>query len=244
MPSYAAIEAPSSSTAAMDSTDDDNISLTSSVPDDVNAEHDVEDILAERDFNGRTYYLTAWTGKPVEVASWEPIESFSNPHGAIEMWKKSKEAIKLGEKEQVDLYELQRMAQEKRMAREERKRRRMAKRARLSGVIKQEGQTREQGPPQALPASDAVNGGENAASTDERAVPAQTATTAASSIPLAATPQSPQPTRAIPSALPLDMAAPQTPTLQQQQQQEPQQEPAAESDRDYEPELSPMTAAV
>lgn len=112
--------------------DDDEISLTSTVIDNPNSENNVEVILAKRDFYGRAYYLVKWEGFPIEQATWEPIESFTNAKEAVDCWKQTQAAIDRGDEHSAELVAKQQDAIEAVRVREERRKRRRILRARLA----------------------------------------------------------------------------------------------------------------
>ncbi|KAL1848092.1 hypothetical protein Plec18170_008267 [Paecilomyces lecythidis] len=110
--------------------EDDNISITSTVLSEQKSEYDVECILTELKFPDGVKYLVKWDGYPVERATWEPPDSFSDPQ-TLKDWKAKKKAISRGQEEPFDLegWEIRLEALED--ARDERKRKRRAKRIRL-----------------------------------------------------------------------------------------------------------------
>jgi chromo domain-containing protein 1 len=50
--------------------DDDAVSVTSTIPDDTDAEWTVSDVLAEKEFEGQLQYLVKWQGRPLSEADW------------------------------------------------------------------------------------------------------------------------------------------------------------------------------
>lgn len=117
--------------------DDDDVSVTSTVPSEPESEHEVETILTERTLGdeGETLYLVKWAGYPIERCTWEPAESFYDQE-TFEDWDRKKEAIAEGKRPAFDLERWERHLTAVEAAREQRKRRREAKRKGLgvSGV--------------------------------------------------------------------------------------------------------------
>ena len=109
--------------------DDDDVSVTSTVPSEPESEHEVETILTERTLGdeGETLYLVKWAGYPIERCTWEPAESFSGQE-TFEDWDRKKEAIADGKRPAFDLERWERHLTAVEAAREQRKRRREAKR--------------------------------------------------------------------------------------------------------------------
>ncbi|KAK8025446.1 chromo domain-containing protein [Apiospora arundinis] len=101
-------DSPSFSVNEYDSRDDDDISLTSTVAEDndENKLWTVDCILCEREMEGAEHkgemeYLISWEGYPLNEATWEPVESFSE--GLLEHWGKQKDEIKRGERLEFDI---------------------------------------------------------------------------------------------------------------------------------------------
>ncbi|KAL2017283.1 hypothetical protein VTK56DRAFT_2352 [Thermocarpiscus australiensis] len=114
-----------------DESDDDAISLTSTVSarHDSDEEFEVENILAEQESDGMTYYLVEWTGFPLHECTWEPETGLGADLKS--MWEENKAKHAIGELEPFDVrkfYDALRKVQE---AKDERHRRRNAKRKKL-----------------------------------------------------------------------------------------------------------------
>ena len=69
--------------------DDDDISITSSKSENWDGEYTVVRILAEKVEKGQKYYLIQWLDYPEEENSWEPPENIED-EGLIEVWKERK----------------------------------------------------------------------------------------------------------------------------------------------------------
>ena len=114
-----------------ESSDEDSISLTSTIQSEGDGEYEVDCILAEEPRDGVTIYLTRWAGYPEKKASWEPLESFNDPsseHDALEAWSKKKQRIANHEEEPFNVKAWV-QGPELRKARREKKRARRARRA-------------------------------------------------------------------------------------------------------------------
>lgn len=113
--------------------DDDDVSVTSTVPSEQESEYEVETILTERtlgDESGDTFYLVKWAGYEIERCTWESAESFCNQETFAD-WDRKKKAISEGKRPAFDLERWERHLTALERAREQRKRRREAKRKRL-----------------------------------------------------------------------------------------------------------------
>ncbi|EEP79271.1 predicted protein [Uncinocarpus reesii 1704] len=110
--------------------DDDNISLTSTVPSEPQEEYEVECILAQRNFHGEEKYLVKWTGYPIERCTWESEEMFLNPQ-TLEDWARKQEAIIRGEQPSFDIEALEQRCFSSKAAAERRREKRREKRKRL-----------------------------------------------------------------------------------------------------------------
>lgn len=84
----------------------------------------VEDILAEKELDGRTVYLIRWMGYPIERATWEPIESFGDPEQATS-WRETTTMPNF------DWKKFDRDREREKVEKQERHERRVAKRKRL-----------------------------------------------------------------------------------------------------------------
>ncbi|RAL12054.1 putative Chromo domain protein Chp1p [Aspergillus homomorphus CBS 101889] len=111
--------------------DDDDISLTSTVSSEPKSEYDVEEVLAEGQFEDGVRYLVQWAGYPPERNSWEPAQAFTNGQTMVD-WRRKKKAIAEGKCKKFDVEAWQQYMAELEEKRIERKRRRDAKRRRLS----------------------------------------------------------------------------------------------------------------
>ncbi|KAK0741725.1 hypothetical protein B0T21DRAFT_282949 [Apiosordaria backusii] len=113
--------------------DDDNISLTSTVPADDDQEYVVETILAERkNQEGILYYLVQWDATqfdPFWDSTWEPAENLGDELSA--QWAETKAKQAAGEMEPFDVDKYFEVQERKEREQKERHRRRNAKRARL-----------------------------------------------------------------------------------------------------------------
>ncbi|KAK8133733.1 chromo domain-containing protein [Apiospora sp. TS-2023a] len=119
-----------------DQRDDDDISLTSTVP-----EHNDDDrlwtvdcVYYERKIEGSNHqgemeYLIKWEGFPLNECTWEPAENLSE--GLLEQWKEQQEEISRGERTAFDINEYENAVAEAIEAHNARHLRRNAKRRRL-----------------------------------------------------------------------------------------------------------------
>lgn len=110
--------------------DDDSVSLTSTVGSDEQAEYAVEGIIAERKVGGKMQYLVRWEGYPDERCTWEPRSSFQNDE-TFRDWKTKKARFEEGLEKPCDIEALLDRVEKWITSTEERKSRRRAKRARL-----------------------------------------------------------------------------------------------------------------
>ncbi|MCJ1462323.1 hypothetical protein MMC07_000923 [Pseudocyphellaria aurata] len=76
-------------------TDEDAISITSTVPSEPKEEYPVEAIIAEREVDGAIEYLVRWDGYPDERCTWEPESSFQSEDTLFE-WKTQKMRVSRG----------------------------------------------------------------------------------------------------------------------------------------------------
>jgi chromo domain-containing protein 1 len=114
-----------------ESESDDNISLTSSLPDqhDSDHEYEVEGILAEQATeDGKPYYLVEWTGFPLHECTWEPEDNIGDLKAK---WEKDKAKHAAGNLEPFDVRKFHEARDRAQEAKAERHRRRNAKRKRL-----------------------------------------------------------------------------------------------------------------
>lgn len=113
--------------------DDDSISITSTVQSEDQDEYEVEDVLAESkldDGNESAYFLVKWAGYPLERCTWEPKASFCDGQTLAE-WEAKKEAIARGERKPFDVDALMEKINALEEAKAVRKRKRRARRRRL-----------------------------------------------------------------------------------------------------------------
>ena len=109
---------------------DDNISLTSTVSGhDPEQEFEVEDILAEDQFGGKTYYLVRWTGFQLHESTWELESNLGDELKA--MWEEDKVKHATGELEPFDIQKFNDASKKAKKEKKGRHRRRNAKRKRL-----------------------------------------------------------------------------------------------------------------
>lgn len=113
--------------------DDDAISLTSTIPPPDDEEYVVESILAERpNQNGIMYYLVQWDATrfdPFWDSTWEPAEIFGDD--MIAQWAETKAKQEAGEEKPFDVDRYFAVQQQKEREKRERHNLRNAKRARL-----------------------------------------------------------------------------------------------------------------
>ena len=110
--------------------DDDSISLTSTVPSEPKEEYPIEGILAERILDGTTRYLVKWEGYPDERCTWEPGTSFQDDQ-TFHDWQNRKMRISRGLDLAYDVGGLEMRVESWIEATKKRKTRRRAKRFRL-----------------------------------------------------------------------------------------------------------------
>ena len=119
----------------LDDSSDDDISLTSTVPDEFGSDDEfvVEDILAEewRPDRNEWLYLVKWADFPLKDASWEPESQMGVGSQLMKNWEDTKAQIDRGEKEAFDIKAYEEARAAARRESEERHRRRNAKRRRL-----------------------------------------------------------------------------------------------------------------
>ncbi|CAI6092494.1 unnamed protein product [Clonostachys chloroleuca] len=86
-----------------DSADDDNLSLTSTIVDEINSDEEwtAEGIIAEGRMNGVKHWLVEWTGYPLAEATWEPRAHVQGQ--LLRTWRKRKARQERGEEERFDL---------------------------------------------------------------------------------------------------------------------------------------------
>ncbi|KAI5293816.1 hypothetical protein KEM52_005173 [Ascosphaera acerosa] len=114
-----------------DSDDDDDISITSTVPSEAEENYEFDEIYAESIVRGVKYYLVGWTGYRLDESTWEPLEHFDTPEDALKQWEATKAAIVRGEKEPINFNKIRKQAINREIAAQKRHLRRQAKRKRL-----------------------------------------------------------------------------------------------------------------
>ncbi|KAL4907421.1 hypothetical protein BDW74DRAFT_189809 [Aspergillus multicolor] len=119
---------------AMDNpSDDDDISLTSTVESEQASEYFVDTILAEHEFpNDDLRYLVQWDGYNVLRSTWEPKESFNNVGETLLEWEEKKQRISEGKEQAFDVNAWEETCRLLEREKEERKRRRSAKRRKIA----------------------------------------------------------------------------------------------------------------
>ncbi|KAL9116512.1 MAG: hypothetical protein Q9187_006963, partial [Circinaria calcarea] len=86
--------------------DDDSISLNSTVPSEPREEYPLERVLAEREKDGNKEYLVKWKDYPDERCTWEAEENFNNDN-TIPEWERQKMLIKRGVEKAYDVEALE-----------------------------------------------------------------------------------------------------------------------------------------
>ena len=125
-------------------TSDDSISLTSTVNSDKVENYEVERILAEKNSNGVTEYLTAWKGYPETEHLWLPRQNFDQDDTFID-WTNTQKRVANGLEKPFDVRAWQKRCKAVRLATKLRKERRQLKRLRLSRQNESPSGLREQG---------------------------------------------------------------------------------------------------
>ena len=116
-----------------ESSDEDSISVTSTVSSVKQDVYPLHKILSERVVNGESQYLVKWEGYPIERCTWEAEENFQND-ATLPEWKLTKERIKNGLEKPFDLEWFKHVIEDSIEATERRKARREAKRRRV-GIL-------------------------------------------------------------------------------------------------------------
>jgi chromo domain-containing protein 1 len=138
--------------------DDDDISITSTVPSEPQSEYEVETICCEEEFEDGVKYLVKWKGYPDERCSWETGEMF-NYEETLRKWKRKRRAIQRGEVPAFDIEGWYDKIDAWVAAEEDRKRRRRLKRLRCGLPVSDDEGTREENPQ--------ASGNENTTQSDE-----------------------------------------------------------------------------
>ena len=116
--------------------DEDSVSITSTVPSEPREEYPVEAIIAEREADGSTEYLVRWEGYPDERCTWEPESSFQSEDTLFD-WKTQKMRVSRGLAAPCDIGALLDRVEKWITASENRKARRRSKRMRLGISVAQ-----------------------------------------------------------------------------------------------------------
>ena len=74
--------------------EDDSISVTSTVQSDQRSEYDIEKVLAKQFRDGEWKYLVRWEGYPDERCTWEPRSNFKADN-IIDDWEASQCDLRL-----------------------------------------------------------------------------------------------------------------------------------------------------
>lgn len=115
---------------SMDLSDDDSISITSTVASETLEEYVVEGIIAERMHGSEMQYLVKWVGYPDERCTWEPESSFQSEDTLLD-WQAQKMRYSRGLETPCNVNALLDKVEEWITSTAERKSRRRAKRLRL-----------------------------------------------------------------------------------------------------------------
>ena len=118
----------------MDLSDDDSISLTSTVASEEQVEYAVEGIIAERKVDGDMKYLVRWEGYPDERCTWESKSSFQNEDTLLD-WQTTKMRVARGVEKPCNIEALLARVEGWISSTKERKSRRRAKRIRLGILV-------------------------------------------------------------------------------------------------------------
>ena len=117
-----------------ESSDDDVVSVTSTVLSEPREEYPLEAILAERTVADHTEYLVKWEGYPDERCTWETRSNFQDDNTMFE-WETRKMRIDRGLQRPYDVSALEDKVETWIAATEKRKSRRRAKRLRLGLTV-------------------------------------------------------------------------------------------------------------
>ena len=120
-----------------ESSDDDSISVTSTIQSEPQEVYPLDSILAERVEDGATQYLVKWEGYPLERCTWEAEDNFQND-ATLPEWKLTRERIKAGLEKPFDVESLEQLIEDNVVATERRKARREEKRRRLGFLYNSE----------------------------------------------------------------------------------------------------------
>ena len=121
---------------------DDSISITSTITSDKEESYEVESILAEKESDGATVYLTAWKGYPETEHLWLPKENFNENDIFID-WLNTKTRRANGLEKPFDVKAWEKRCRAISAATRRRKERRRLKRLRLSKQGKPTSSSRE-----------------------------------------------------------------------------------------------------
>ncbi|KAB8273029.1 hypothetical protein BDV30DRAFT_239108 [Aspergillus minisclerotigenes] len=111
--------------------DDDDVSLTSTVPSPPKENYYVDTIHAERETSQGIEYLVGWEDYPIERSSWETAAQFDDEQTLLD-WEDKKREIAAGRLEEFDLTDFNRRLHEAEQACQKRKHKRHLKRERLA----------------------------------------------------------------------------------------------------------------
>ena len=119
-----------------ESSEDDSISLTSTIISDGDGkDYEVDCILAEFETDGVMSYLTKWDGYPIEVCTWQLKESFNpkeNGHDVFKEWQERKMRISRGYEKALNIEAWEETVRKLEQATRDRRKRRERKKARLN----------------------------------------------------------------------------------------------------------------
>ncbi|KAE8419428.1 hypothetical protein BDV36DRAFT_137529 [Aspergillus pseudocaelatus] len=113
------------------SDDDDDISLTSTVPSPPKENYYVDTIHAERETSQGTEFLVGWEDYPIERSSWETAAQFDDEQTLLD-WEEKKREIAAGRLQEFDLTDFNRRLHEAELACQKRKHKRHLKREKLA----------------------------------------------------------------------------------------------------------------
>ena len=114
----------------MEVSDEDSVSITSTLHSEPREEYPVEGIIAEREIDGTIEYLVRWEGYPDERCTWEPESSFQTSDTLLD-WKTQKMRVSRGLATPCDVDTLLDRVEKWILSSANRKSRRRSKRIRL-----------------------------------------------------------------------------------------------------------------